>query len=477
MRGVFIAQQSLFSSINFTTIAETLAPYGINTVLVESVNNYKTLYQSQYVPTYFYNPVNFTECINTFHSYGIQVYAHFDTMLRAYAGDGIKRNAWYLPSGGTEANIQEYYGNGWLDIANPYAQSLVHDLINELVTNYPELDGICFDYTRWDDYMPLGNCTTEEEIASNYDRLSLISYTGLSDVVWPDDVLPVANGGTGKYLTEFREWRCDIINDFVKNMTEWALAINPNLKFGASPHSIGSYGLPPDYWPYQQGQDPIYWIKEGYIDWVAPMIYSDDVDDYTLGVEGYINYATGTAHGLVPICPFISNQLGGHTGDPYNFTTEQLKEYVDAIISAGGDGWIIWEYGGPGDGTNSGSPDIRPYLDALGLPNPPTFTLGNIALQSLNSTSIEISWDTTLETNSTVECSSSPLYTWAMVNNTQNTFYYWKITHVPGIVVENSTLATTHSVIITGLPAPYYIHIMSGDPSGIAAVYKFYMGA
>jgi len=468
MRGVFIAQQSL-SSPDFTTIANNLATYGINLVSIEILKNYEACYQSVYVPLTVFPAINFAQCIATFHAKGIQVYAHFDTMYKSYSGDGISRVAWYLPSGGNLSSIQPYFGNnGWLDIANPYAVSLIHNLITELVTNY-NIDGITFDYTRWDDYMPLGNCSSG---AVNYDKLQFIADTGLSNVTWPNDVVPVANGGTGLYLNLFREWRTNLVNTLVRNMTQWALAINPNLEFGASPHGYGRGGLGPAYWCYRDGQDVNYWISQGYIQWVAPMIYSNVTSDYSGCVQAFEGNATGGPHGLIPICPFISNQFTSEGA--VNLTTADITRQVNAILSAGGDGWIIWEYGGPGDGKNSGSPDITPYLAALGLPNPATFILGNVTLQTLNSTAEQVSWTTTSAANSSVEYSPSPLYTWALAHDTQSNFNYWKITHVSGTLTANSALTTTHTVIITGLTVPLYIHIMSGDPSGTATVYKFY---
>ena len=200
IRGVFIAQKSL-TSPNFTVIADILANYGINLVTIEIIKNYETCYQSAYVPLTVYPAINFSQAIETFHTKGIEVYAHFDVMYRAYTGDGINRKCLYIPHGGTLRDLQEY---NWLDIANPASQSLIRNLITELVTKY-DIDGIVFDYTRWDDLrMPY----------TDYDKIAFISYTGLSNLTWPDDVVWIENGGTGKYVSQFLEWRVHIINEF-----------------------------------------------------------------------------------------------------------------------------------------------------------------------------------------------------------------------------------------------------------------------
>lgn len=461
MRGVFIAQQSLGNSPNFATIASTLSAYGINLVTIEIIKNYETCYQSAIVPLTVYPAVNFTQCIDAFHARGIQVYAHFDTMYKEYSGDGIDRDAWYIPSGGNLGSLQKY---GWLDIANSATTSLIRSLITELVNNY-KIDGICFDYTRWDDsLMPL----------SNSSKMQFSTDTGLdvdvSYATWLSDVVPVAEGGNGRYFSEFQEWRTSLVSTFVKNMTQWALAINPNLKFGASPHGYGLYGLSPSYWCLAQGQDVNYWISQGYLDWVAPMIYSNTTSDFSLCVQAFIGNATGSAHGRIPICPFITNQVTN------NRTTADVVRYVNTMLASGGDGWILWEYGGPGDPNADGSPDIRPYLAALGLPNPATFRLGNPTFQALNGTAEQVTWTTTSAANSSLEYSSSPLYTWIKVHDARTNFDYWKITRVNGTLITDSTLTTTHTVIITGLTVPYHIHIMSGDISGVATFYKLHTG-
>jgi uncharacterized lipoprotein YddW (UPF0748 family) len=446
----------LGNSPDFVTIANTLGNYGINLVTIEIIKNYETCYQSAVgVPVTVYPAVNFSQCIAAFHTQDIQVYAHFDTMYKSFSRDGIDRDAWYIPSGGDLDDLQKY---GWLDIANPASTRLVHDLVSELVSNY-RIDGIVLDYTRWDDtLMPL----------SNHSRTRFIADTGLTSVIWPNDVVPVANGGTGLYFDEFLEWRVDLVNTFVKNITQWALAINPNLRFGASPHGYGLYGLSPSYWRLAQGQDVNYWISQGYIDWVAPMIYSNKTSDFEACVWAFNGNATGGPHGVIPIYPFITNQVS------YNRTTGDVVRYVNTIMSNGGDGWILWEYGGLGDPNADGSPDIEPYLAALGLPDPTPFKLGTPIFEAINGTAVQISWITTLPANSSVEYSSSPLYVWALTHDARNNFDYWQISHLEGTLITNSTLTNDHTVIIANTTGPLYVHVKSGDPSGVATFSKLY---
>jgi hypothetical protein len=473
-RGVLVGSWTDMPYANWPLMASTLASYGVNFVDMGVISNYETSYQSVVVPWTAVSPaINFTQAINAFHAQGIQVYAHFATMIKAYNLDGIDRDCWYIPYNENISALQEFdpapsENGGWLDIANPASVTLVHNLISELVSNY-SIDGIVFDYTRWPDVlMPLGN----------YDFAQFQSDTGLGVGLtyqqWLSDVVPVAQAGTGIYYTQFLEWRTQLIDTFVKNITQWALAINPNLKFGTTCHTI--FNRSPDYQNYNQGQDAAAWIKQGSIQFVMPMLYpnnygivtSSDISNFQSYMQAWQTYTLGGTHGIIPIVPCIEDG-GAEFG--YNLTVSNVTSVVSTLLASGADGWAINEYGGPGANPNSGNLDVRPYLNALNLPQ--TFALTNIATQALNSTSEQISWTTSSAANSTVEYNSSQLFVWSQLNATDQIstgFPYWQNTHTTGFIASNSVTVTNHAITLTGLTpgTTYYFRIQSGDPSGIA---------
>jgi uncharacterized lipoprotein YddW (UPF0748 family) len=453
-RGVLVGQQDE-SNANWTLMASTLAPYGINFVDIDVIRNYETAYTSTVVSQSLVSPaINFTQAINVFHSYGIQVYAHFSTMMKAYHLDGINRSVEYLPSGSLTPT--DYYNGAWLDIANPATPPLIQALVHELVSNY-RIDGIVFDYTRWDDFMPVNpDAFTQFQTDTGLD--TSVSYTQ-----WISDIAPTSHGGNAKYYTQFYEWRTQLVDTFVRNITQWALAINPNLKFGATPHSI--YVNHPDYWSFDQGQDCAYWISQGYIQFVMPMYYTGD---FQQDMQAWETYTTGGAHGLIPIVPCIT---AGGSSFSYNNTVAQVVSYVSTILANGADGWMINGYGGPGANPTSGDLDLTTYFAALTLPQ--TFALTNISTQALNSTSEQISWITSSVANSTVEYNSSQLFVWSQLTSTNMTssgFPYWQNNHIKGFLTINTASVTNHAITLTGLTpgTKYYFRIQSGDPSGIA---------
>jgi hypothetical protein len=122
----------------------------------------------------------------------------------------------------------------------------------------------------------------------------------------------------------------------------------------------------------------------------------------------------------------------------------------------------------------SWAPDIRPYLDVIDFPS--VFSLNNITASS-TSNSITITWTTDLPATSKVEYSTTPLFNSSFVYDGRVDFYYWDIDHVPGLIVEEATPKTSHSVTLTGLSpgVTYYFRIQSQDSSGTATskVYTF----
>jgi uncharacterized lipoprotein YddW (UPF0748 family) len=462
-RGVLLGGDT---TANYTLIASTLSPYGVNFVVPYVIWSYKSAYHS-YVVNYN-GGLDFTALINAFHAQGIQVYAYYGTMLDSYYGDSIDRGSWYIPYGQPVSALAEYGGaptwhGGWLDIANPASVTLVHNIINELVGNY-SIDGICFDYTRWDDYiMPCGN----------YDFAQFKADMGLDTnatyTQWLQDICPISwgSGNTGIYTTQFLEWRNNLITTFVHNMTQWALAINPNLKFDTTCHTVGGGSSNPDYYTTGQGQDVAAWIKDGSVQSINPMIYQSSVSAYHNWVIIEENLRTAGAHGNVPIVPTITDDLGNtHTTTPAQFAS-----WVNASISAGADGWLIMNYGGPGAGASNTYPDITPFLNQLNLTA--NFALTSITATALSSGSEQISWITSSVANSTVEYNSSQLYVWSQLNATDEIasgFPYWQDIHVTGNVITNTTTTTNHVITLNGLTVgtTYYFRIQSGDPSGIA---------
>ena len=339
----------------------------------------------------------------------------------------------------------------WLCPTKSASRTLLKNLVEEVTSQY-DIDGFMFDYIRYesDDVCYCPECHMKFE-----------NDTGITVTNWPTSV---ANGG--QYHDEFMEWRTKPINELVRDMRNWMLAIKPNLQFSAA--VWGWEPGYPDYNRYWKGQDSTYWVKEGYLDWVAPMVYTSDLERLRNLIRDYQQYMVAGPEGKIPLVAFLSNQV------PSLVDPQQFNAMVDTVRSEGVDGWIIWRYGGPGDGEGSGSPDIRPYLDIVDLH--PRFSLNNIlALPTSNSCTIK--WITELPATSIVEYAKSPLFTESFVYNPGTGFSYWNIDHISGTNIEDSALVTSHNITLTNLEkgTKYYYRVQSQDQYGNATseVYTF----
>ena len=168
-------------------------------------------------------------------------------------------------------------GQMYLDPGYPEVIKLVTDGVAEIVKNY-DIDGIHFD----DYFYP--------------------QKTGSKDF---DD-----NASYSKYKGSFNdkgEWRRNNINNLIKGTYDTVKSIKPQVQFGVSPfglwaskyvNSDGSdtaRGNLSSY--YDQYADSRKWVKEGYLDYIAPQIYwniGNDIADYQKVLQWWTDVCKGT---------------------------------------------------------------------------------------------------------------------------------------------------------------------------------------
>ena len=436
IRAIFIHS---ISSINpdWDLIMQTAKDYGIDIMVLETTFTMYAHYPSDYVP---YGEVTLPDAIIAAHARGMQFHISMNVLLGALsseyqvvAADGSSRY-WTCPT-------------------KEISRTLLKNLVEEVATNY-DIDGLMFDYARYD---------LADECYCSECKAKFEQYLGetIPDSNWPPNIEGGGDFGPGgSRYHEFMEWRTHPINDLIRDMRAWLLAIKPNLEISAAVWAIYNLANPTER-RFYLGQDFTYWIKEGYLDWVAAMMYTTDLDMLTTCVQASAQYATGGPQGKIPSVAFLANCYPGPI-DPVNF-----KAQIDTIRAAGAEGWAIWRYGGPGDGQGSGAPDIRDYLNLIDLY--PRFSIKNINASTTEDT-CTITWTTDLPATSKVEFSTSPLFNASFKYLQMSDFHYWDVDHVPGTVVEDTTPVTDHSITLTGLSpeTKYYFRVRSQDANGIA---------
>ncbi len=110
-----------------------------------------------------------------------------------------------------------------------------------------------------------------------------------------------------KYNTEFnniRDWRRDNMNKFIEQVNENIKEIKPTVKFGVSPSAVWrNKGYDPEgsdtrglaHYDYLYA-DVLKWLREGWIDYVAPQLYSaigNKYADYKILVDWWCKHTYG----------------------------------------------------------------------------------------------------------------------------------------------------------------------------------------
>jgi len=430
IRGVVIHEAIYSFPHNWTIIAQTLANYGIDSVYVNDFDVFNRRPDSE-----------ITAAINAFHAYGIEYHAVMN---------GIAESK-------NEATAAiDYQGNK----PDLYAQcpikvkQYVEAAIRNYLGNHSDVDGIMIDYMR----TGINYCYCDEHRAA-FDQWYYENYSEhVSNWTefYPDQ----------SKWNIYASWRNEPVNELVRIIHDTAKSIKPNITISAAVWTY--FSDCPIYWRKFLGQDVGRWIKEGWLDFVAPMMYTDAIyGERGETLESFINanlkYMTGGVEGKIPLIALT----GLCTKNATNFAT-----HIAYIRSRGLDGWIFWRYGGPGVDSGGQLEDITPYIEAITKPN--IFELGNVQV-FVNETEATISWTTTLPTTSKVEYNNSPLFTATW--ETWGGFPYWRINHIQGNIAEDNKNVTIHTLKLTNLQpgTTYYFRVQSQGDSGIVTskVYNF----
>ena len=151
----------------------------------------------------------------------------------------------------------------WLNPAVAVNRQLELAAIEELARNY-DLDGIHLDYIRYPD---------STACFAPASRQAFQEWLGREVATWPAAV----RSGAGQ--KDYQRWRASVITDFVRETQRRIRAINPNIQLSAA-----VWGGYPDTIP-SIGQDWATWLKEGWVDFVCTMNYTEDAFRFSALVQ------------------------------------------------------------------------------------------------------------------------------------------------------------------------------------------------
>ena len=243
---------------NWDASGELLKTCGFNAIIPIMFTGGMAHYNSDFLPhSSVYNTYGdqVTECVAGCHNHGIQVHPRKITWNILWSEQSFIDEM--RAQGRTQIDVNGNHGD-WLCPSDPRNYQLEFDSIMEVITNY-DVDGIHYDFIR---YPGPSWCYCD----SCRDRFT--SDTGHELVNWPDDCY------SGRLKDEYRQWRCKQITRLVRNVHNAVKAVKPDVKISAAVFS--SYPACRE----SVGQDWVYWVEQGYVDFVCPMNYTSSLNKF-----------------------------------------------------------------------------------------------------------------------------------------------------------------------------------------------------
>jgi uncharacterized lipoprotein YddW (UPF0748 family) len=200
----------------------------------------------------------------------------------------------------------------WLCPSNPENQRLELESMLEVAQKYP-VDGLHFDYIRYPDgnHCYCDGCRRRFETETGRKVL---------DKNWPEECF------SGARKQEYRDWRCKQITTLVAAVSREAKKVRPDIKISAA-----VFGAYPDC-RESVGQDWLQWVKDGCLDFLCPMDYTNSNDEFSALVRNQVKLVDGR----LPIFAGIGASL--------SMKPEQEQEQIRLARSLGAAGFVIFEF-------------------------------------------------------------------------------------------------------------------------------------
>lgn len=184
-------------------------------------------------------------------------------------------------------------------------------------------DGIHLDYIRWPgrnaDFSPATRRMFERSCARTIAR-------------WPTDVL-----SNGPQATQFRQWRAGVISDFVRRVRTELRRIAPDMSLSAA-----VFADPADC-PNSVGQDWPRWLREGWVDFVCPMNYDENLGRFAARCLAHASLPNATGR--------IWQGIGASAGESQLLADQVIEQILEAR-RVGAAGFVLFDM----------SPEVRHHI-------------------------------------------------------------------------------------------------------------------
>lgn len=224
------------------------------------------------------------------HELGLQVHASLNIFVgghnhfnrgQVYAKHPEWASMLYTPKEGIVSIVtQKKKYSAMINPINKDFQNHILNVLKELVTKYPNLDGLMLDRVRYDgiqaDFSDISKKMFEKYLGKKIKRFPEDIYQ------WEEKLDGKYKIKRGKYFLKWLEWRTKNITDFMKKMRKEVKSVNKNIVFGTytgawypSYYEVGVNFASKEYDPSKD------------FDWATPEYkkygYAEVIDLYTTG--------------------------------------------------------------------------------------------------------------------------------------------------------------------------------------------------
>ncbi len=265
-----------------------------------------------------------TECIAAAHAHGIEVHPWRGNwqVYRAAEGvvDGFFEEGRFVVSVeqamGEEEQDQRYrWSHRWLDPSDERNRQLEIAAMEEMARRF-DVDGIHYDFMRY----PSSRYCYCDRCREQFQEWARVTVED-----WPAECW-----AGGKHLAAYRDWRRHLQTSLVAEMRERLAAIDPDLKISLAARASVTGA------PENDAQDWITWSHEGYLDFLCPMDYTGDVDNFRRKLAPQMDLVGGTipVYAGIGVSPTRSDT-------PVNFSQQ-----IALARELGADGFLLFSLTG-----------------------------------------------------------------------------------------------------------------------------------
>ncbi len=304
-----------------------LKNHGLNAVFVRVAQGGKAIYPSKVLPQDQWatdsGEDELAKAIDAAHRNGLQFHAwkvSYHLSSPKFRPPGSAAHSFYDRLVREDRLLRDSKGvqTHWLNPADPRNQDLEARVAAELVQRY-DVDGYHLDYIRYPDSSPgfdfrfgaVARCEFEKSL-------------GKPVADWPADVI------SGSLKQRYDDWERDNVTNTVRKIHSGVKRHRPEVLVSAAVRR-GMKTIPSlDFHRAFLKQDWARWAREGLIDFVVPMTYFRDSDDFREELERDLSYVRGR----LPLVAGIGNWQLATAGD--------LVEQVRIARELGADGFVLF---------------------------------------------------------------------------------------------------------------------------------------